>query len=468
MQRPPAPATPQVSGALGTLDWVAVAAGGKRLGPAQPVEVLGVSTDTRSLRPGEIFVAIRGPRFDGHAFAADAVAKGAVAILASNLPADLAVPVVLVDDTLAALQRLAAAHRTRLAVQVVGVTGTNGKTTTKELTALVLGTRFSVLKTEGNFNNQIGLPLTLLRLRSSHEMAVLEMGMSGLGEIKLLCLLSRPSIGVLTNIGPAHTLQLGSLENIVRAKAELADGLTPDGMLVANADDPLVKGIAETASRKVLTYGVTEGADLVATAVTSDAEGTTTFRVEGVAVRLPLWGGHNVHNALAALLVGRAIGVPLEEGAAALASARPVKGRMVVRAVRGVTVIDDSYNANPASVEAAVASLRMVGVTGRRVLVLGDMRELGDYAEEGHRRVGRACAGLDVLIGLGDLVGPALEEAAVLGVQVCRAENHDEAARLLAEVIEPGDVVLFKGSRAVMVERVLERWENSQRAEDIS
>jgi UDP-N-acetylmuramoyl-tripeptide--D-alanyl-D-alanine ligase len=453
---------------LGTLDWVVRAVGGRRLGPSGTVDVVGVSTDTRSLRPGDLFVALRGPRFDGHAFIAEAAAKGAAAVLVSGSPPDPVVPAVLVPDTLEALQRLAASQRARMQVQVVGVTGTNGKTTTKDLTALVLGTRFSVLKTEGNFNNQIGLPLMLLRLRSIHRVAVLEMGMSGLGEIELLCRLSRPSLGVLTNIAPAHTLQLGSVENIARAKGELADALGSDGTLVANGDDPLVRGIAEGARCKVLTYGIGGGADLVARDISVADQGSATFRVEGVVVRLQLWGRHNVHNALAALLVGHAMGVPLEEGAAALASARPAPGRMVVRTVHGVTVIDDSYNANPASVESAIGSLRMMAVPGKSVLVLGEMRELGDYTEEGHRRVGRACVGVDVLIGLGSLVGPALEEAASHGVRVHSAGGHDEAARLLMEILEPGDAVLFKGSRAVAIERVLELWEDTRRAEEIT
>jgi UDP-N-acetylmuramoyl-tripeptide--D-alanyl-D-alanine ligase len=387
---------------------------------------------------------------------------GASAVLADRPLPDLGIPVVLSDNSLRALQQLAGAHRSRMSAWAVGITGTNGKTTTKELVALVLGTRHVVLKTEGNYNNHIGLPLTLLRLRQEHRVAVLEMGMSGLGEIALLCELAKPRVGVLTSIAAAHTLQLGSVENIARAKRELADALPPDGTLVANADDPLVLRIARTASCRSVTYGVREEADLVATDVRADGDRAMRFRVGDVDVRLPLWGRHNVYNALAALLVGRESGIALADGAAALGDASPVRGRMSIRTVGGVVVLDDSYNANPASVTAALVALRMVDAPGRRAVVLGEMCELGTLSEEAHRWVGRATADVaELMIGLGKGTEPALQEARNSGVDARFAESHEEAARLLGQLIQAGDAVLFKGSRAVGVERVLALWEEA-------
>jgi UDP-N-acetylmuramoyl-tripeptide--D-alanyl-D-alanine ligase len=450
---------------LGTLGWVLGAACGGWAGMKRTPDtsVRGVSIDTRTLLPGELFVALKGARYDGHDFVEEAAEKGAAAVLvARELRRPLPIPVMLVEDTLLALQSLAGAHRDRMSVWTVGVTGTNGKTTTKELTALVLGGRLAVLKTEGNYNNQIGLPLTLLRLRRVHETAVLEMGMSGLGEIGLLCRLAKPSVGILTNVGPAHTLQLGSVENIARAKAELAQALGTDGTLVANGDDPWVKRIAGQASCRTLTYGLSGDADMVADSVETEPDGGTAFRVQNVTVRLPLWGQHNVYNALAALLVGQIAGVELGEAAAALEGARPVRGRMQVRLVRGVRVLDDSYNANPASVEAALHALRMVPDPGKKILILGEMLELGSYADRGHRTIGRRAAEVvDIIVGLGSGVRPTLEEASASGVEVHLARDHSEAAALLRQILKPGDAALFKGSRAVEVERVLAQWEGA-------
>ncbi len=451
---------------LGTLGWVASAVGGELLDGSGKETVTGVSTDSRSVERGQLFVALQGPRFDGHSFIDQVVSRGATAVVASRLPATRRCAVVRVEDTLAALHQLAGAHRDRMTVRVVAITGTNGKTTTKELTALVLGSRFRVLKTEGNYNNHIGLPLTVLRLRSCHEVAVLEMGMSGLGEIALLCRIARPSVGVLTNIGSAHTLQLGSLENIARAKAELPEGLARGGILVANADDPLVRAIAERTTRSVLTYAMQGPADMVAEDVVAESAGRMVFRVEGTTVHLPLWGRHNVYNALAGLLVGRVMEIPLGKAAAALSRARSVPGRMEIRVVRGVTVFDDSYNANPDSVETALASLGMADVSGKRILVLGEMLELGAYSEEGHKRVGRACRGIvDIVVGIGTGIEPALEHAECSGVTVYRAQDHARGAELLEALLQPGDAVLFKGSRATAVERVLAEWENATHAE---
>jgi UDP-N-acetylmuramoyl-tripeptide--D-alanyl-D-alanine ligase len=425
--------------------------------------VRGVSIDSRTCAPGDAFFAIQGHHRDGHAFVADARARGAGAAVVSRPPGELALPgdfpVVLVEDTTAALQRLAAFHRDRLALPVVAITGSMGKTTTKELAALVLARRYRVLKAAGSFNNQWGLPLTLLTLEPTHEAAVLELGMNAFGEIAALARLARPSVGVVTAIAPAHLAGVGTLEGVQKAKGELVEAIPLDGVVVLNADDPLVLALARAARGRVVTYGQAAAADVRLGAVTVAPDGLAFTLTAGGAradVRLPLAGRHNAWNATAAAAVGTALGVPLEAAAAALAGAAPVRGRLHWRSAGGVRILDDTYNANPMSVRAALDALREAPGGGRRWVILGDMLELGTITEAAHREVGTWVAGLPVdgLAAVGSAMRLAAEAARVGGCpDVATFASPEGAATYVLSRVARGDRVLVKGSRGMRMER---------------
>lgn len=427
--------------------------------------VSGVSIDSRTCRPGEAFFAIRGPRQDGHTFVGDALGCGAGAAVVSHVPAGVALPVdfpvVLVEDTTQALQRLGAFHRRRHTPHVVAVTGSNGKTTTKELTALVLARRFRVLKAVGSLNNQWGVPLTLLALEPGHEALVLELGMNAFGEIAALAQLTQPRVGVVTTIAPAHLEGVGSIEGVQKAKGELVQAIPPDGRVVLNADDPLVLALGRESRARVLTYGHAERADLRLGEVTATGSGVAFTVAAGdgaAAVRLPLAGRHNAWNAAAAITVGVALGVPLPEAAEALARATPLKGRLAWREAGGTRILDDTYNANPASLRAALDALGAAG-GGRAWVVFGDMLELGAASEAAHREAGRWVAALPAA-GLAT-AGPAARATAAAAraagcPEVAAFDTPEEAAAHVAARLGAGDRVLVKGSRGIRMERAVE------------
>lgn len=436
-------------------------------------------TDSRAVRPGDLFVAIPGARVDGHRFVVEAFRRGAVAALVSRpvetdagAGAAEAGAVILADDTVLALGRLGAWRRDRFAGTVVAVTGSVGKTTTKEMVAAVLGTRLKALKSPGNYNTDVGLPLTLLDLSPAHQAVALEMGMRGPGEIRYLARLARPQVGVVTLIGETHVELLGSVENIARAKGELVEELPPDGVAILNADDPWQRGMAADTRARVVWYGLGEGAQVTAADIEPrGAAGVSfTLRAPGLAegeaaVRLPLPGRHHVADALAAAAVGLVLGLTLEEVRRGLERVEPAAMRSLILPLGGFTVIDDTYNASPASMKAALASLREVA-TGRRVAVLGDMLELGGHAGAGHREVGRAVAAaeVDVLVTVGERareIGAGATEAGLPGGHAHHCDGTGEAVERLRGLLHPGDTVLVKGSRGMRMEEVvqaLRRW----------
>lgn len=418
-------------------------------------------TDSRRVQRGDLFVALRGEHEDGHAFVQEATARGAAGVLVQQMPEALTdgVAAYVVPDTLAALQRLAAARRERIPVQVIGVTGSVGKTTTKEITAAVLGARYRILKNEANYNSEVGLPLTLLDLRPRHERAVLEMGMYALGEIRLLCQIARPRVGIVTNVGPSHLERLGSLEAIADAKAELVESLPPNGAAILNGDDPRVAAMAKRTSARVLLYGTSAGCDVRGLDLDSRGLEGIAFTLEcggrGTRVQTHLPGRHILHNALAAAAAGLVEGLALDEVVSALAVAQVPLRLSVHRARCGATILDDTYNASPSSMMAALDLL--AELPGRRIAVLGDMRELGALEEEGHRSVGQRAAEVAQLIyvvgELGRLTG---EEARLAGHDgVSFWSSKEEAAQDLRQRLEPGDVVLLKASRAMALETTL-------------
>jgi len=420
-----------------------------------------VVIDSRKVAKGDLFVALPGERTDGQRFAVAAAEAGARAVLVREIPSGLpdGVAAFVVDDTLAALQRLAAGRRDRRRARVIGVTGSVGKTTTKEIAASVLATRYDVLKNDANYNNEIGLPLTLLGLQHRHRRAVLEMGMYALGEVRTLCEIARPDVGVVTNVGPVHLERLGSMEAIAAAKSELPESLPPHGFAVLNADDPLVMAMAERTRAKPLTFGKAASADVRASEIESRGLRGVAFRLhwrgESVRADTQLPGRHSVSNALAAAAVGLADGMALGEVAAALGETQPPLRIQTHRLKAGGTLIDDTYNAGPASMAAALDLL--AETPGRRIAVLGDMRELGVAEREEHLALGRRAAETaDVIHTVGELgaiVAGAARDAGHGNTH--HWPDKESAGDAVAASLRAGDVVLLKASRAMALETLV-------------
>jgi UDP-N-acetylmuramoyl-tripeptide--D-alanyl-D-alanine ligase len=426
-----------------------------------------VSTDTRTLQPGDLYVALTGDNFDGHAFVADAIAKGASAILISAALEAAAVPALRVVDTRLALGQLSAAWRARFSIPVIAVTGSNGKTTTKEMLAAIFGQRGSVLATQGNLNNEIGVPLTLLRLRAEHRYAVIEMGASHPGEIAYLSSLARPTVALITNAAVAHLGGFGSLDEVARTKGGIYEGLADTGVGVVNADDAyasLWRGIVS--ERRCVTFGMRTATDVhtdrdeIKCQMDSQAV-TTVFEMHApvgdVTIALPLLGTHNVMNALAASAAALAAGATLDDIHNGLQGMHAVKGRLTVKqGIHGVRVIDDTYNANPPSVRAAIDVL--AAATGQKILVLGDMGELGDDAPAFHAQVGvqAQAAGINQLYAIGDLSLLAVQSFGNGGHHYASHEGMCAALASALPGLGSSTTVLVKGSRFMRMERVVE------------
>ncbi len=426
-------------------------------------EVTNINKDTRTLQPGDLYWALRGENFDGHDFVAAAAQAGAAGAVVqkeiSDAPADF--PLIKVKDTQAALHRLAAWYRGKIKARVICLTGSNGKTSTKDFMASVAATRFSVSKTQGNLNNHIGLPLTMLSTRKTDEVAVWEIGMNHCGEIEELARLARPDIGIITNIGVAHIEFLGSREAIAREKGMLGEVLGKDAVLILPREDEFTPALAGRTKARVVIAG--DPAGVHSDKIRPSLNGLDFELVDGgecVSAHLPVTGEHMVRNALLAVTAGLELGLSLRECASGLAATKLSARRLSCSDVRGITVLDDSYNANPDSMEAALHALRGLPGGGRRFAVLGRMGELGAYAGEGYHRVGVAAANtMDVLIAVGaetEIMAAAAETSGAREVR--RASDTSEAARLLRELARPGDAVVIKGSRAARMERVLEEF----------
>ena len=426
------------------------------------------SIDSRTIQPGDLFFAVKGERLDGHDFVEQAFSKGAVAAVVrkDQLGKYLVnTPLLQVDDTLVALQTLAAAVRRLWGKPLIGVTGSTGKTTTKEAIAHVLSSRFRVLKSEGNFNNHFGLPLTLLRLEPEHDAAVIEMGMSHLGEIAALAKIAQPEIGVVTNVAPVHLEFFESIGEIARAKYELIDSLPAGGIALLNADDEYVSQFGRDFHGKVVLYGLRTQADVRAeNAKHHGAEGSTFDVVVGGCrekASLPLVGAHNIYNALAAVAVGIERGLTLSEALGALATLAPADKRGEVVKLGNITIINDCYNSNPKALDAMVDALAAMPAK-RRIVVAGEMLELGAAGEEMHRSSGRHMAErkIDVLVGVRGLAQSMVDSARESGMQAEFLATPQEAGEWLARETREGDVVLLKASRGVKLEQALEYWKS--------
>jgi UDP-N-acetylmuramoyl-tripeptide--D-alanyl-D-alanine ligase len=439
---------------------------GGRLLVASDRPIRGAAVDSRLVRSGELFVALPGERTDGHLYLADAVERGAAALLVTRGVEDPAafgdVTIVRVVDAVAALGAVAAGWRRRFDPLVVGITGSIAKTSTKEAIATVVGATRKTLKTEGNQNNEIGLPLALLRLGPEDEAAVLEMGMYVSGEIADLAAIAEPSIGVVTAVHPVHLSRIGSIEAIEQAKGELLEALPAHGTAVLNADDPIVTRMDRRTVARALRYGFDETADVRAVDVASAGTAGMRFRLVSPAgerdVTIPVLGRLSVHNAAAAAAVGLAASMDLATIATALERGWGVPHRVELVRLRGVTVIDDSYNASPGSVVAALELLE--GLPGRRVAVLGEMLELGDAHESGHRTVGEAAARIvELLVVVGADARGIVEGALEAGLDPSRIRHVagvDEALDVLPPRLREGDVVLVKASRGIELDRLVD------------
>jgi UDP-N-acetylmuramoyl-tripeptide--D-alanyl-D-alanine ligase len=444
-----------------TLDQLLAATRGRVIqGTPRGESFKGGAFDSRIVQPGEVFFALRDQR-DGHEFVADAFACGArAAVVERAVPAPDDALLIEVTQPLHALRRLAEALRDAHPIPAVGITGSVGKTTTKEATAAALGARLRVLRTAASFNNEIGVPLTFLRIEPTHEVAVIELGFYVPGEIADLCRLVRPRIGIITEIPaiPVHYSRTPNVEAIAAGKAELIESLPDDGVALLNADSPRVRALAPRTRAHVVLFGESEDATLRAVDVNADGLAglrfTATYEGKRVPVQLPIPGRQLVPAALAALGAAHALGVPLEEAAVSLGTFEQPAHRMEIRRGAGVTVIDDSYNSSPIAVQAALAVLR--DVKGRRIAVLGDMLELGSFSAGAHEALGRdAARSTDVLIGIGELARTAVDAARASGLAEAHwASDLGEALVLLRGKQQPGDTILVKGSHSLALDRL--------------
>jgi UDP-N-acetylmuramoyl-tripeptide--D-alanyl-D-alanine ligase len=420
--------------------------------------ILGASVDSRTVQAGDLFIALQGPNHDGNAYVDAAFTKGAVAAIAKR-PSDG--PVLVVQDTLAALQHFASWARDRWGGDVVGVTGSAGKTSTKDVIAAMLAVAMPVGKTFGNFNNHVGVPLSILRLPGNTRVAVLEIGMNHAGEIRDLARIAKPRIGVVTNVGHAHMEAFESIEAVAAAKRELIEALPPDGIAVLNADDPLVAGFRDAHRGRVITFGLSAGADVRAENVEASIDGVR-FSVGGIQFESPLIGRHSISNLLAGIAVAAIFGIRPEQLTGIVREFLPGSMRGERLRHKGILILNDCYNSNPDAARVMIDVLRDTPAK-RRIAVLGEMLELGRWSESLHHDVGcyAARTGIDVLVGIRGAASHLVDGAREAGQAVDAAfffEDPNEAGGQLRQIAREGDVILFKGSRGTHVERALERF----------
>ncbi|MFZ2634679.1 MAG: UDP-N-acetylmuramoyl-tripeptide--D-alanyl-D-alanine ligase [Desulfosalsimonadaceae bacterium] len=461
-----------------TMDDMVSATGGEPVSGGTSASFEGVSIDSRNISPKDLFVAVRGARHDGHGFIPEVIASGVKGLVVDRRKVgsgEIAsfgkqgITCMAVADTVRALGDLAAFHRRRFHIPVVAVTGSNGKTSTKEMTASVLGRKYHTLKTIGNLNNEFGVPLTLLRLDESHEAAVVEMGMNHPGEIRRLSEICQPDYGMITNIAPAHLEGLGTLEDVMAAKGELIENIKETGAVVLNGDDPCGLRLGASAHRRVVYFGQSKDADIRGISIENKGFGTQFTLMlpdRTIKVEIPAPGRFMVSNALAAAAAGFLTGVSAEDIRSGIKAFAPVHGRMNVRKSRqGVFIIDDSYNANPGSMEAAIKTLVTLKGPQKGVLAAGDMRELGADSERLHEGIGRiaAQAGVDMLFLTGEYAAAVKKGANKQGMtddRIVVGEKPDLVERLRG-ILGPGDWVLVKGSRSVGMETVVQMLEET-------
>lgn len=427
----------------------------------------GVSTDTRSIKPGDLFIALIGENTNGHIYAESAISSGAAGIIVSEPDfacSSSAAPIIAVEDTLFALGETAGYYRNLFDIKMIGVTGSVGKTMTREMIASIIDKKFKVLKNEMNFNNEIGVPMTLFKLDYSYQIGVIEMAMRGIGEIKRLAEISQPSIGVITNIGDSHIERLGSRDKIADAKSELISLLPVSGYAILNKDDEYYEYLCKKTSAHVVSFGFVGDADISAENVISNEQGFFSFTLNtpigSIFVQLPVMGMHSVKNALAASAASYCAGADLNTIAAGLSDFQLPSMRMEFKITEnGCSVLNDCYNASPASMQAALQTLGAISGYNRKIAVLGDMFELGDFAHSAHHDVGNRVLenGINILVAVGDLSKETMNAAIAAGMPVNDVHwcaNSDEAASFVKELVRADDLILIKGSRGMQMEKI--------------
>ncbi|MFH1853827.1 MAG: UDP-N-acetylmuramoyl-tripeptide--D-alanyl-D-alanine ligase [Candidatus Omnitrophota bacterium] len=452
-----------------TVKDILVSTGGSILSGEENDMLVGVCTDTRRLKPGELFVAIKGDRFDGHNFILDAVSRGAGGVLVqdgciTNSNFDMQkVSFISARDTIKALGDIARFHRARFTIPLLGITGSNGKTTTKEMLAAILAKKFNVLKNFGTENNRIGVPLTLMRLNAEHKIAVLEMGTNHLGEIKRLSEIAMPTIAVITNIGPSHLEHLKDIETVLKAKCEILEFLSGgEGRVIINGDDESLSTIKT--ALKVVRFGLNKDFDFYADKINLEPDGIS-FRLNGEwDIEIGLVGRHNVYNALAAIASSWDFGISIDDIRDALREFRVPNMRMEVKRLGDIKIINDTYNSNPLSMRQAIESLKDMTTKGRKILVAGDMLELGNLSGRFHHLVGRQAAesGIDLIVAVGKLaehISNGAQEAGMSGKKIKMCNITKEACATVLQLIKKGDTVLVKGSRAMKMEQIVNELE---------
>lgn len=425
----------------------------------EQINITGAVLDSRKVEEGYLFFATRGEKVDGHSFIPQVAEKKASCVVCEKAPENVEIPYILVEDSFVALKQIAAYYRGNLTIPIVGITGSVGKTSTKEMISSVLSTRYNVLKTEGNFNNEVGLPLTILRIRDEHKVAVVEMGINHFGEMHRLSEIAKPNICVITNIGQCHLEFLGSREGILKAKSEIFDFMNPEGYVCINGDDDMLSTIKEVHGHKPVTYGMTIKNDVYVTSVTSKgilgSDASVYLNDETFDVNIPLPGEHMVMNALAAACVGDLLGLKQEEIAEGIANAKPVGGRSNLIVLENRMVLDDCYNANPVSMKAAIDLLNLANT--RKVAILGDMFELGEGQEAMHGEIGTYAVekGIDALVCVGEL-SKNMYDAAVKAkndmckdIQIYYMEDREEVIQKIEAILEKGDTILVKASHGM-------------------
>lgn len=457
-----------------TVDEIIKACDGELYSGERRMEVTGISIDSRTIKDGEIFLAIKGEKYDGHSFIGDVLEKKAAGIVVCSrdraCPVPTLVPpgkvVIRVKNTLSALQSIAGRYRDKFTLSVAAITGSNGKTTTKEMLTSILSQRFNTVKSQASFNNEIGLPLTLLQITSLHEVCILEIGMSRKGEIRCLANIAKPDTGIITNIGPAHLGSFRNLGEVARAKAELLEVI--DGTCILNADDEHFEMLKEKCSGKVVTFGLDNAADFRADSLRELPSGEMIFSVNGkLEIKLPVAGRHNIYNAISAIAGASCFDIDEECIRRGLENFSPLAGRCEVKEYGGVSVINDTYNANPGSMKYAIEFLSHFGKRfsdleakgGRKILVIADMLELGEHAVESHESIGRLIAGsdIDILFTTGNFAKITAEAAVKEGMEkVFFCESKQGLVKKVLSELKQCDTILVKGSRATGMEQVVD------------
>lgn len=445
------------------------ATNGKLISGRTDTEFLNVSTDSRTIKNGELFIPIKGERFDGHDYIKNAFCSGAAGTITQrdieNVDKEAVKGVIIkVDDTLKSLKKLALYYRQKFKIPFIGITGSVGKTGTKDMISCILAQECNVLKTEGNFNNEIGVPLTIFNLEPYHEVAVLEMGMSNFGEISSLTSIVRPKVVVITNIGMSHIENLGSRQNILKAKMEILEGVPRDGLVVLNGDDSLLYGLKGFLDKHTVYYGMDEGLDYQAYNIQNAGESGVYFdiniRDREYKIHIPLPGVHNVHNTLAAIAVATEMGMPIDRIIEGIKNFTPDKMRLNIISYNGIKIINDTYNANPQSMEAALKVLKDINSSKRRIAVLGDMLELGEWAYDAHFNLGKFAIslGIDYIITVGQNGKNIAEGALEAGARYDKVRtfsDNAEALKFLKSFVTNDDVILIKGSRGMQMEEIV-------------